>query len=221
MASWRWPDGLWPGYRDELLGVFRMIDDDNNGVDFRVLLELGKGINAIEGHGSLTPEKCTALLGRMDDNRDGSVTQSEFLEFFGKVMEGKPRASNDKGMAQIRKAAETHVLANVRDPAGQKSFANYGIFSTPASERSSRATTPDFMYNTGGRLHYERSCPELGTPSTWQTPLFENRQPVDAFLEEVNRDSDSVLQMMHKMETDLDVPCGPCGPCGSCGSCGP
>ena len=48
------------------------------------------------------------MLGRMDDNRDGTVTQSEFLEFFGKVMQGRSRFSNDTGMGQLRKSAEAH-----------------------------------------------------------------------------------------------------------------
>ena len=103
----KWPQGLWPGYQEGLLEIFRMIDDDNNGViDFSELLDLGKGVFA-----SFNAERCSRLLGRMDDDNDGTVSQSEFLEFFGKLMAPHTRASNDKGMVQIRSAAEAHVKA--------------------------------------------------------------------------------------------------------------
>ena len=100
-----WPQGLWPGYQEGLLEIFRMIDDDNNEVmDFSELLDLGKGVSE-----SFTAEKCATLLGRMDDNHDGSVTRTEFLEFFGKMMEPHTRASNENGMVQIRSAAKEHI----------------------------------------------------------------------------------------------------------------
>ena len=101
-----WPKGLDPSYQDELLKIFGMIDDDSNGVmDFSELLDLGKGVSA-----SFTAEKCATLLGRMDNDHDGTVTQSEFLGFIGNMMEGHSKASNDKGMVQIRKSAEAHVI---------------------------------------------------------------------------------------------------------------
>ena len=101
----KWPEGLWPGYQDGLLDIFRMIDDDDNGaIDFGELLDLGKGVSE-----SFDARKCYSLLGRMDDDRDGSVTRTEFLEFFGKMMKPHTSNSNDKGMVQIRTAAEDHV----------------------------------------------------------------------------------------------------------------
>ena len=96
----QWPEGLWPGYQEELLEIFRMIDDSSNGIiDFGKLLDLGKGVDA-----SFTADKCASLLGRIDNDHNDAVTQSEFLEFFGKMMAPHTRASNDKGMVQIRRA---------------------------------------------------------------------------------------------------------------------
>ena len=107
-ASVDWPDDLWPGYQDELLTIFRMIDADDNGVmDFSELLDLGKGVSA-----SFTATKCYELLGRMDDDSDGTLSQAEFLRFFGKVMAGRSRTSNDKGMVQIETAAAAVVRKN-------------------------------------------------------------------------------------------------------------
>ena len=85
---------------EELLEIFRMIDDSSNGIiDFGKLLDLGKGVDA-----SFTADKCASLLGRIDNDHNDAVTQSEFLEFFGKMMAPHTRASNDKGMVQIRRA---------------------------------------------------------------------------------------------------------------------
>ena len=96
------PENIRLGYEEELLEIFRMIDDDGNGVmDFSELLDLGKGVNA-----SFTAKNCHKLLGRMDDNDDGQVTQLEFIDFIGKMMKGHSQASNDKGIAQVRRSAE-------------------------------------------------------------------------------------------------------------------
>ena len=107
----------WAGYREELLEIFRTIDDDDDGaVDFGELLDLGRGESE-----AFSAEKCAALLGRMDDDHNGSVTRAEFVEFFGKMMEPHTRASNEKGMVHIRSAtlsplSRSMPTANAEDP---------------------------------------------------------------------------------------------------------
>ena len=47
-----------------------LVDTDSSGfIDADELLELGKAVNP-----KFTPEKCRALLDRMDSNHDGTVT---------------------------------------------------------------------------------------------------------------------------------------------------
>ena len=84
-------------YEEELLAIFDMIDENGNGVmDFTELLDLGKGVNS-----SFTAAKCRAVLGRMDEDRDGTITKDEFVVFFGKIMQNYSREANDKGIIQV------------------------------------------------------------------------------------------------------------------------
>ena len=54
----------------ELCEIFRLADADRSGyIDEAELLDLGRAVNA-----SFTPQKCRALLGRMDTSRDGQVS---------------------------------------------------------------------------------------------------------------------------------------------------
>ena len=79
-------------YEEELLAVFRMIDQDENGViDFSELLDLGKAVNA-----AFTAAKCRAVLGWMDEDHDGTVTKEEFVAFFGKLMKKFSQSANDR-----------------------------------------------------------------------------------------------------------------------------
>ena len=86
----------WP-YEEELLAIFAMIDEDENGViDFSELLDLGKYVSA-----SFTAEKCRAVLGWMDEDHDGTITKEEFVEFFGKMMRNYSQEANDRGIIQV------------------------------------------------------------------------------------------------------------------------
>ena len=92
----------WP-YKQELLAIFAMIEDDENGViDFSELLELGKGVSA-----SFTAEKCRAVLGWMDEDHDSAITKEVFVGFFGKIMKNSSQAANDRGIIQARTARKT------------------------------------------------------------------------------------------------------------------
>ena len=84
-------------YEEELLAIFRMIDQDENGViDFSELLDLGKAVNA-----AFTAAKCRAVLGWMDEDHDGTVTKEEFVAFFGKLMKKFSQSANDRGIVQV------------------------------------------------------------------------------------------------------------------------
>ena len=93
----------WP-YEEELLAIFALIDEDENGVmDFSELLDLGKGVSA-----SFTAEKCRAVLGRMDEDHDGAITKEEFVAFFGKMMRNYSQAANDRGIIKVQTCKPMH-----------------------------------------------------------------------------------------------------------------
>jgi hypothetical protein len=86
----------------ELREIFRLADTDRSGyIDETELLDLGKAVNP-----NFTPEKCRVLLNKMDTSRDGQLSPSEFIEFVFKFMEAFTAPQREKGLKEMRKAAE-------------------------------------------------------------------------------------------------------------------
>ena len=97
LARTRAVEGRHWRYEEELLAIFAMIDEDENGaMDFSQLLDLGKGVSA-----SFTAEKCRAVLGWLDGDHDGTITKEEFVKFFEKIMRNYSQEANDRGIVQV------------------------------------------------------------------------------------------------------------------------
>ena len=78
-AGVRWPQGLWLGYQEELLKIFRMLDDNNNGVmDFSELLVLGEGVSAsFSGTDATAPSDRHPKAAMIQENRHDDGTRKE------------------------------------------------------------------------------------------------------------------------------------------------
>ena len=98
-------------YEEELLAIFGMIDEDENGaIDFSELLELGKAVNA-----AFTAAKCRAVLGWMDQDHDGTVTEEEFVAFFGSLTKNYSQSANDRGIIQVKSMLDDMYGCNYGD----------------------------------------------------------------------------------------------------------
>ena len=129
-------------YEEELLAIFALIEDDENGViDFSELLELGNGMSA-----SFTVGKCRAVLGWMDEDHDSAITKEVFVSFFRKIMKNSSQAVNDRGIIQARTTCQAmHCRQVVAKDLAHSKYMQLSCLSSCACHRAHRRQVIEYV----------------------------------------------------------------------------